>query len=117
MAIICEFGTASEQAQYGFRMTGTITGTDARVLAQYPGTNVRLVRGAMIHGADDEYEFAVMTSPLAACTCGHPARPAAQQARGRWVVTCSRNGCPAQAQMATKRLCVERWNEMSCARG
>lgn len=60
MATICEFGTAPEQAKDGYRMTEVVIGTDASVLADNEGRDIRLVRGAMIWGSSGKYEFAVM---------------------------------------------------------
>jgi len=60
MSTICEFGTAPEQALEDYRMTGVVVGSDNSVLADHEGRDVRLVRGAMIWGSSDKYEFAVM---------------------------------------------------------
>ncbi len=60
MATICEFGTAPDQAKAGYQITGTTIGTDASVMAEYEGRDVRLVRGPSIFGDDGKFEFAVM---------------------------------------------------------
>ncbi|EMN3634461.1 hypothetical protein R3Q56_006703 [Pseudomonas aeruginosa] len=64
MAIICDFGTAPEQAKAGYKMVGTVTGTVEEILQQYADMDVRFVRGPAIHGKPGVWEFAAM----------HPAR-------------------------------------------
>ncbi|MGR5448518.1 hypothetical protein ACP3V3_01795 [Vibrio sp. PNB22_3_1] len=58
---ICESGTAPKQAQKGYRSLGiVIQGSDKSVSHTFARTgDVRLVRGASIHGTD-EHEFYVM---------------------------------------------------------
>lgn len=58
--IICGFGTAPEQALEGYRLSGTVVGTEEEVLDLYKSQDVRLVRGASIAGAPDKSEFGVM---------------------------------------------------------
>jgi hypothetical protein len=60
MAAICDFSTDPEQAQAGFKIICTTIGTDAVVLAEYEGCDIRLIRGAAVRGADGQYEFSVM---------------------------------------------------------
>lgn len=74
MAIICEFGTAPEHANDGYRMACVITGSDTQVLGDYKDQDVRLVRGALVFGTEGVYEFAVMApvhSPSFTVTAGH----------------------------------------------
>ncbi|WP_199438373.1 hypothetical protein [Vibrio owensii] len=58
---ICESGTAPKQTQKGYRSLGiVIQGSDESVRHTFERTgDVRLVRGASIHGTD-EHEFYVM---------------------------------------------------------
>ncbi len=46
------------------------------------------------------------------CQCGQSTPCVEQRARRRWVVTCSREGCPARVQMTTRSEAVGRWNEL-----
>jgi hypothetical protein len=52
------------------------------------------------------------TVNLENCQCGQSTPCVEQQAKRRWVVTCSREGCPARVQMPTRSEAVERWNEL-----
>lgn len=61
MALICEFGTAPDQAAEGYtNMLGVVHGTDDQVARRYARQDVRLVRGAAIFGQPGAYEFAVL---------------------------------------------------------
>ncbi|MGP0171302.1 DUF7688 family protein [Pseudomonas sp. NCHU5208] len=60
MAMICPTGSAPELAADGYKMLRTVDGTDASVLAEHAGQDVRLFRGWTIFGEKDKYEFAVM---------------------------------------------------------
>lgn len=61
MATIYPFGSAPEQQEAGYHMTGTVEGTDD-IAAQFPA-EVRLVRGAALAGRPGEHEFAVRRIP------------------------------------------------------
>jgi hypothetical protein len=60
MAVICDFGTAPEQAKDGYKNVGLVYGTDEELLAEYSGLDVRFVRGAAVHGQPGVWEFAAM---------------------------------------------------------
>lgn len=60
MAVICEFGTAPEQARDGYKIVGLVYGTDEELLAEYSSLDVRFVRGAAVHGQPGVWEFAAM---------------------------------------------------------
>lgn len=63
MAVICEFGTAPEQARDGYKIVGLVYGTDEELLAEYSSLDVRFVRGAAVHGQPGVWEFAAMHPP------------------------------------------------------
>lgn len=63
MAVICEFGTAPEQARDGYKIVGLVYGTDEDLLAEYSSLDVRFVRGAAVHGQPGVWEFAAMHPP------------------------------------------------------
>lgn len=47
------------------------------------------------------------------CKCGSAAQPPVMKARGRWVVACSREGCPALVQAPTKQDAADLWGNLS----
>lgn len=47
------------------------------------------------------------------CKCGSAAKSPAMKAQGRWVVACSREGCPALVQAATKQSAADLWDNLS----
>ena len=58
MSVICDFGTAPEQAAAGFIGLGILVyGSDVEVLRVFKGGDIRLVRGAHVFGTDDQFEF------------------------------------------------------------
>lgn len=61
MATIHPFGSAPEHQKLGYRMTGTVEGTDS-IATTFP-PEVRLVRGASLAGRPGEHEFAIMERP------------------------------------------------------
>lgn len=50
---------------------------------------------------------------ISSCSCGAAATDAQKKGRRMWVITCCRDGCPALVQTTTKKMTVEKWNEMS----
>lgn len=60
MAEICEYGTAPIQLKEGYRGIMLVAGTDREMLEQFQEDDIRLVRGAMLNGSSDRYEFFVM---------------------------------------------------------
>ncbi len=60
MAEICEFGTAPEQVNDGYKGIGVIYDTDEGALEKFFSDDVRLVKGAAISGSN-KFEYFVMT--------------------------------------------------------
>ena len=58
MAIIGEFGSAPDFGKVGYKGQGYVVfGTEAQLLNVFRAVDVVLVRGALMAGTDDEYEF------------------------------------------------------------
>lgn len=66
--MIYQFGTAPDQAKDGYAIEQVVLGTDEEMRERFKGQDVRLVRGAWLHGRPGAYEFAVMAKvKTAAC--------------------------------------------------
>ncbi len=50
------------------------------------------------------------------CSCGAAASEAQKKGRRMWVITCGRDGCPALVQTTTKKMTIEKWNELASRR-
>jgi hypothetical protein len=50
---------------------------------------------------------------LTNCKCGSAPQLPVMKARGRWVVACSRESCPALVQAQTKQESASLWSSLS----
>lgn len=58
--MFCEFGTAPEQALAGYRLTGTVVGTEVELQQRYGSQDVRLVRSPGGPDEDGRHQFSLM---------------------------------------------------------